>query len=410
MIDLSRFLSAKLRQFLKRSFTVLFITVNVTLIVINTIYIQRTLETQNENLVEMIEHLSVYTDDETVMTYLEHYGHTHAVTLRYESLDGHFIYETDVAPDNPSVYDVYVNETPHAVIEIDNAQSNIFWTNVFYVVILNVVVIGLYVIGILLFNNRLSYVEQTILKDVKTLQKSIHNVKFDDAVYFEAFKDVLNHFESTYETLKTTQKTYQDNQMTLAHDIKTPLMIIQGLIDGIESGRMKPEKAIFTSIDEEITRIDHLVKSMIEGAKQDVWRQFDLRETVETVVNAFKPLYDHQGTTLRVHEGDVFNVYGYPQDLRRVIDHVLLNSLKHTKRGDQAEVTFNQSEKTLTIQDSGEGMDQEALDALFDETADAYGSGVGLNIVKQILIRHHAEVVFNAEKGKGFMVRITFHS
>ncbi len=410
MISLSRFLSEKLRRFFKRSFTILFITVNITVIVINTIYIQRTLETQNENLVEMIEHLSFYADDETVITYLEHYGHTHAVTLSYETVDGAYAFQTESPPETDQMYQIYHQGALHAVIEIDNAQSNVFWSNVTYVLVLNVVVIGLYVFGLMVFNKRLKYVEETLLNDVKTVQRSIKQVSFEHRPYFEPFKAVLDHFESTYETLKTTQTTYQQHTMKLAHDIKTPLTIIQGLLEGLTTNRLKPSKSLYDSVEEEVQRIDQLVKTMIEGQKRKTLETFDMLAVIEPVIQSFKPVFENQDKTITITNPETFAVVGYQDDISRVIDHLLLNSLKHTRSHDRVEISLDHQQRMLIISDTGAGMDLKDETINMQQHTQPFGSGVGLEIVKQILTRHQASFEIESQKEEGFKAIITFDS
>ena len=94
MRNLIPYLNRSISKTFKITFTILFILINVGVIGINTIYINTSIETQNENLVEMVEHLIAYTDDETAITYLEHYGHTHAVYLTYETTDSTHQYTT----------------------------------------------------------------------------------------------------------------------------------------------------------------------------------------------------------------------------------------------------------------------------------------------------------------------------
>ncbi len=74
------------------------------------------------------------------------------------------------------------------------------------------------------------------------------------------------------------------------------------------------------------------------------------------------------------------------EDFIRLINNLLSNAIKYTKRNGKIDITLKNN--TLTIQDSGAGIDKEKLDKIFERyyraTKSVGGFGIGLDIVRSI--------------------------
>ena len=113
---------------------------------------------------------------------------------------------------------------------------------------------------------------------------------------------------------------------------------------------------------------------------------------------------------------DIPSVMGQVDDLNRVIDNLINNALRHTPAGGQIAVQahVNKEFVSFSVKDSGEGIDPEDVDKIWEMGWQGRGtkkgsSGFGLSIVKQIVDFHHGTITAKSEgsgKGTTFLVQL----
>jgi signal transduction histidine kinase len=104
-----------------------------------------------------------------------------------------------------------------------------------------------------------------------------------------------------------------------------------------------------------------------------------------------------------------------PQRMREVLTNLLSNALRYTPRGREIKVELKESgsgperRATISIQDSGPGMEPEVLPHVFErfyKSSDSGGMGLGLSIAKYLVEAHEGKIWAESEAGQG--ARITF--
>lgn len=408
MHNLIDYLSQGLSRSFKVTFTILFIVINLSVITVNTIYINDTIATQNESLSEMVEHLMLFTDEETALTYLEHYGHTHDVFLEYVSADGNYDFITETPPGNGEAFTIMVDGEVHGTLYVDNAQSDLFMANLTYLIIVNIILVALYVSFMLFLNQRMKKQNARIIKDMRHLQRNIDAVNFTKEYDFAEFKRIEGAFEETMKKIDRLQQSHRNAIQSLAHEIKTPLTIIRGYIDGLAQGRLTADDSLNQSIEEETARISELIEKIIEGSFQETHQLFDMSELTRNTVERQRLLFDQKN--VRLHHDITSNVkiVGDADAMRRVLEHLLQNSSEHTPEGESVKITLNDS--ALMVEDTGRGMDEATLSQVFKRTKSDTGSGVGLMIVKSILDAHGFDVDIDSKPSEGTRITVRFRS
>lgn len=109
-------------------------------------------------------------------------------------------------------------------------------------------------------------------------------------------------------------------------------------------------------------------------------------------------------TDLHPSEGD-------PALLRQVWYNLISNSIKFTPAGSTPDITIGSYEKEKNIiyyiKDKGIGFDMQCADKIFEvfsrlcQSPDIEGTGVGLALVKRIILRHHGRIWVQSRKGRG---------
>jgi signal transduction histidine kinase len=178
-----------------------------------------------------------------------------------------------------------------------------------------------------------------------------------------------------------------EQQAEFAEKVKTSVQVITNLIsDLLQMGRLEAESAQ-----------QREVISVVEMTRY--------------VVDAVRGRADMKGQDVIVEltEQDT-TVLGTPSHLRRVLLNLVDNAIKYTPDGGEVEVSvFREADQVMvSISDTGIGIDAENLPHVFDKyyrVADVEetheGSGLGLNIVKNIIEDHDGRIWVDSYPGEG---------
>lgn len=206
-----------------------------------------------------------------------------------------------------------------------------------------------------------------------------------------------------------------DKYLMRAHEIRTPLALIQASVELIIDGAPGPvtdkQKVFLENIDENCHQITILAENMLTKGKLDsgifqpTFHAADIRDTIREVVANMRTFTDRREQKIRTY---------YPQMLPMVkIDSVLMrqtllnliqNAIRHTSSGGQIVVSVSENDHGLLIAvtDDGAGMSLEQRQQLFHRfVSGSGGTGLGLLIVKQIVELHGGKVLVDTSLGKG---------
>ncbi|TCL57877.1 signal transduction histidine kinase [Hydrogenispora ethanolica] len=217
------------------------------------------------------------------------------------------------------------------------------------------------------------------------------------------------------------QKAWQQQKDFLAdasHELRTPLAIIQTNLDVVFSN---PRETVaeqmdwLNNINEELQQMTGLVSQLLLLARIDSHqyvlekRNFPLDHVVARVAESFGPLAAAKQIRLETESGGPALCHGDESHLRRVIENLLDNAIRHTAAGGSIRIALRPAGKSLqlSIADSGEGIPPEHLEKIFDRfhQVDASRSkgkaGLGLAIAKQIIANHGGTIRVASAVGVG---------
>jgi signal transduction histidine kinase len=208
-----------------------------------------------------------------------------------------------------------------------------------------------------------------------------------------------------------------------SHELRTPLTSIEGYARMLRQwGTEDPEatREAAEAIEREAGRMRRLVLGMLDLAHGDVGMELataphDLREVVNDAVGAARMaaagrvgVFAEVPSEPVVAEVDRERVY-------QVLGILLDNAVKYTPAGGSVTASVARSGEvaTLTVRDTGVGIDARHLPRIFDrfyradEARSAGGSGLGLAIARQIVERHGGEIAVASEPGEGTTFTVT---
>lgn len=195
-----------------------------------------------------------------------------------------------------------------------------------------------------------------------------------------------------------------------AHQIKTPIAAMNLML---QNGNIDKN-----SLSEQLFRIEQYVDMVLqylrsEDMSKDIQiRRCSLDRVVKSSVKKFAKLFIRKHISLNYEELGV-NVLTDDKWLSFVIDQILSNALKYTNNGSISIYMDKGAEKTLVIEDTGIGIEEEDLPRIFENGFTGYNgredkksTGIGLYLCKRVMTRLSHRISLESVQGQGTKVKL----
>jgi signal transduction histidine kinase len=189
--------------------------------------------------------------------------------------------------------------------------------------------------------------------------------------------------------------------MMIAHEVKNPLAIIKSSLDMLKKDMNIPaDNLMLNYTEEELTRLNNLIESFLIFSRPTKPKLVptDLNQVIEQVVLGFKLQYD--SGTLAINYSVPTGVCIAMADadlLSRGLSNILRNACEAiNNRGSiHVDVEIESCFWTVSIRDSGKGLDREGLKKIFEPfyTTKAKGTGLGLAFTDQVIKAHGGKII-----------------
>lgn len=213
----------------------------------------------------------------------------------------------------------------------------------------------------------------------------------------------------------------------VAHELRTPLSVLQGNLRAILDGVYPLEQTEIAALYDETRLLSRLVDDLHELAQAEAGqlhldlRPTDLLEVVQTTVANFSVAAEAKAVRLTTDLADQTTnlpVLADPDRLAQIMRNLLSNALRHTPEGGQIAVsaTYNghrefngQAAVRIVVADTGEGIPPDDLPYVFDRfwraersrSRERGGSGLGLAIARHLVQAHGGQMGVESEVGRG---------
>ena len=217
---------------------------------------------------------------------------------------------------------------------------------------------------------------------------------------------------------------------TISHELRTPLNAVLGWLHLLRTGKLDTATAQrgLESVERNVRLQAQLtgdlldVSRVLTGKLHLDSRPVSLGDVSRQAVISAIPAAQAKNVQVTTSIPDAtISVLGDPTRLRQVAWHLLANAIKFSPRGGAVSLAVEPSADTatLTVSDSGPGIDPEFLPRIFDRftqedpspTRVAGGLGVGLSLVRDLVELHGGEIQAGNRQGGGavFTVRFPLH-
>ena len=229
-------------------------------------------------------------------------------------------------------------------------------------------------------------------------------------------------FNSMAERLQQHDQQRRNMLADISHELRTPITVIQGNVEGMLDGIYPADEARLKSIIEETQILSRLVDdlrtlSLAEsGALRLKHEPTNLTELVRDAISGFESLAKEKDVDFELSPTDIEDASIDPQRIREVLTNLLSNALRYTPPGGAIQVHLMETSPgpernvTISVKDSGPGIEPQILSHVFErfyKSSDSGGMGLGLSIAKYLVEAHNGKIWAESEPGRGTTISFT---
>jgi signal transduction histidine kinase len=209
----------------------------------------------------------------------------------------------------------------------------------------------------------------------------------------------------------------------VAHELRTPLSIMQGNLEAMHDGLLEPSPDELDGLHDEVLRLSRLVEdlrllSLVDaGTLQLENEPVDVTLLIESAVRRQVPAAESRGVILTCNVSQPpATVMGDEDKLQQLLANLITNAIHYTPSGGEVSVSALSTDQVqVTVRDQGPGVDPADLPHLFERfwrgdrsrSRGGGGTGLGLSIVKQLVELHGGEVEAQLPPDGGLRVIVT---
>jgi two-component system phosphate regulon sensor histidine kinase PhoR len=244
---------------------------------------------------------------------------------------------------------------------------------------------------------------------------------------------IINYFMNGYRALKRIideknvllEKAIKDRSRTFrfaAHELKSPMIAIQSTLDVVKTlfadDLRKEVRDMVFKAERRSSQVIDMIKEMITvtqynlGMEKPVFENVDFDEWLNGIVSHHKPYADKKNIVLEyshlpVHFEKRIDVNGF----EKIVSNLVSNALRYTLSGGKVVVeTFMYDfSYGFLVKDTGIGIPKEDIEKVFEEfyrsknarETEQIGTGLGLNLVKEIVEHYGGYISVCSQLGKG---------
>ncbi len=248
--------------------------------------------------------------------------------------------------------------------------------------------------SVLYDNNNNPTAAQGIARDITALKQ------------LEAQKDKL------YEKLESQNEELNEYAHVVSHDLKSPLRSVNALIQWIKTDDKNvfdpSMDQYFGMIDKSVKKMENLISDILRYSKSEVDYSEETLVNVGDLISEVQEHIDVPANISIVIESQMPTVQVQKGKLEQVIQNLMTNAIKFTPQADGL-ITWKyksvDGKHQFAIRDNGIGIEEKYFDKIFKVfqslKASEHSTGIGLSIVKKVLISMGGEIWLQSTLGKG---------
>ena len=215
-------------------------------------------------------------------------------------------------------------------------------------------------------------------------------------------------FNQMAEQLARTEQMRREFLANTAHELRTPLAVLQGNLENMLEGVIQPDMERIFFLQEEVMRLTRLVGelrelSLAEAGQLVLHREaLDINALLQRVIGMLQPLFDEKGLQVHCDLAALPSVQADRDRMQQVFYNVLTNAQRYAPAGGNIQVHSWSAGTSLflSVADDGEGIPAADLPHVFDyfyradksRSRESGGSGIGLSLARRFVESHGGHI------------------
>ena len=260
-----------------------------------------------------------------------------------------------------------------------------------------------------------------IIKDKSDEKTNIENIK----KRHDELGVLSNSLDEMTNELNKRISTAENYSTDLLHEIRNPLASLKSASDIISETENKELRSKLVGIvSHDVERIERLITDYSQMLKDEAaisserMKKINLSHIAKSVVDDFNSIYESKRSIrikLKIDNNNQFNILGIENRIEQIIANLLENSISFSENNKEIIVEISKKENgklSLIVIDEGIGFSEKNTDKIFNRfysnRPEKFGehSGLGLNIVKNLVELHNGEIIATNNINKGAKVEI----
>ena len=267
--------------------------------------------------------------------------------------------------------------------------------------------------------------EQELYVTIKRAVES-YELKIRNTQLLSDLQRKHEELEQSYQALQTAQeKLIQSEKLAsigrlasrIAHELRNPIQAIRMGIevfkhDLAENPAAAEIQALVSPtlqhIDQEIIAVNTIIQDLLEYAREMKFEftSTDINNLIEGVLFNLTETLAARQIQVETHYGDISEVIVDGIRVRQAIINIVQNAIEAIGQDGRLTITTTTRDAatiSITVQDTGCGLTEEAQQRMFEPffTTKEQGTGLGMSIVHRILEAHHGSIEVASQPGQG---------
>lgn len=230
---------------------------------------------------------------------------------------------------------------------------------------------------------------------------------------------IARAFNAMTERLQAHDRQRRDLMADIAHELRTPLAVVQGRLEGLLDGVYPRDDAELGELLEETRTLARLVDDLgtlahsERGALGLRKEPTDLAALMHDAARSLAEIAESRGVALNVDDSKPLPILEIdPLRIREVLTNLLANAIRHSAGGTTVSLSAEPvgGEVIVRVRDHGSGIAPEELPRIFDrfhKGARSQGSGLGLPIARNLVEAHGGTIAAESVVGQGTTLTVT---
>lgn len=224
-------------------------------------------------------------------------------------------------------------------------------------------------------------------------------------------------FNALLETIESLVNRMHSSLDTIAHELRTPMTRLRGAAEMALRSNPDPQtyKQALADCLEEAEQTLTMLNTLMDvaeaetGAMKLELEPVDLRSLIGSVVGLYEHVAEDKGVTLHTSLPPGLRLRADPKRIRQAVANLLDNAIKYTPAGGRIAIEAhpNQQLVMISVKDTGIGIKPDELPKIWDRlyrgeaSHSQRGLGVGLSLVRAVILAHNGSVEAYSEPGQG---------